>query len=115
MPTVVTTVTRPAQHDAGVVQRCGRAAAPTALWGAASGHAGDGGRAVGQHRDARGGGLARVGARGGGLDAPGGRGEPFHALGAPHCASFRPFMGSEWPFLRMNRQNRPQLAHLIIK
>ena len=49
--------------DAGVVRRCGRAAAPTARWGAASGHAGDGGRgAVGQHRDARGGGLARVGA-----------------------------------------------------
>ena len=30
--------------DAGVARRCGRAAAPTARWGAASGHAGDGGR-----------------------------------------------------------------------
>ena len=82
----------------------------------ACGHAGDGGRgAVVQHRDARGGGLARVGARGGDLDAPGGPGEPFYALGAPHCASFRPFMGSEWSFLTMNLQNRPQLARLIIK
>ena len=44
--------------DAGVARRCGRAAAPTACWGAASGHAGDGGRgADGQHRGARGGEL----------------------------------------------------------
>ena len=42
----------------GVARRCGRAAAATACWGAASGHSGDGGRgAVGQHRGARGGGL----------------------------------------------------------